>query len=68
MSSVTIQYHQENDGWWAESDSIPGWTAAGATFAEARTQALSAVREFLGGSQNIREDGVPPDAAMAEEG
>lgn len=67
MSVVTIHYHQENEGWWAESEAIPGWTAAGLTFADARSQALSAVQEFLGGSQDIHEDGVPPDAAIAEE-
>jgi predicted RNase H-like HicB family nuclease len=66
MSVVTIRYHQETEGWWAESEAIPGWTAVGTTFAKARAQALSAVREFLGGSQDIREDGIPPDAAIAE--
>lgn len=34
MEIVRIIYHHENDGWWAESPDVDGWSAAGATYAE----------------------------------
>lgn len=37
--TVTIIYHREADGWWAESPDAPGYTAAAPSFTEARDQA-----------------------------
>ena len=33
---VSITYHRENDTWWADSDDVPGFSAAADTFAETR--------------------------------
>jgi predicted RNase H-like HicB family nuclease len=34
--TVRVLYHHEEEGWWAESPDVAGWTAAGATFEEVR--------------------------------
>lgn len=34
MQTVRVIYHQEADGWWAESPNVEGWSAAGASYAE----------------------------------
>jgi predicted RNase H-like HicB family nuclease len=39
MDPIRVIYHQEPEGWWAESPDIEGWYVTGATF-EA-TQALA---------------------------
>ena len=38
---VLMEYHCEPEGWWAKSPDLPGFTAAGATFAEVRELAHS---------------------------
>jgi predicted RNase H-like HicB family nuclease len=59
MTQVTIRYHQEPEGWWADSDQIPGWTAVGATFGEVSELARDAVRTFVEPGAAIHEEGVP---------
>lgn len=34
MESVRVIYHQEPEGWWAESPDVKGWIAAGDTYSE----------------------------------
>lgn len=34
MEIVRVIYHHENDGWWAESPDVEGWSAVGETYAE----------------------------------
>lgn len=34
METVRIIYHQESDGWWADSPDVDGWSAAGASYPE----------------------------------
>lgn len=34
MKAARIIYHQESDGWWAESPDIERWFVAGDTYAE----------------------------------
>lgn len=34
--TIRVLYHQESDGWWAESPDIDGWTVAGETFEQVR--------------------------------
>lgn len=34
MESVRVIYHQEPEGWWAESPDVKGWIAAGGTYSE----------------------------------
>ncbi len=60
MSTVTIRYHDEPAGWWAESEEIPGWTAVGSTFLEVRELALAAVEKFVGQTAVVVEEGAPP--------
>ena len=50
--TVRVLYHQEPEGWWAESPDIDGWTIAGETFEQLRA---------------LVEDGVPFALASAAE-
>jgi predicted RNase H-like HicB family nuclease len=34
MEIVRVIYHHENDGWWAESPDVDGWSAAGDSYGE----------------------------------
>jgi len=34
METVRVIYHHEDEGWWAESPDVDGWSAAGDTYAE----------------------------------
>lgn len=34
MEPVRIIYHHEEEGWWAESPDVKGWTAVGDSYAE----------------------------------
>lgn len=43
MRQVTVTYHAEPEGYWAESPEVPGFSAAGATLIEVRDM----VREGL---------------------
>ena len=45
--TVRVLYHEESDGWWAESPDIPRWTAFGATFDEVHQLAEEGVRFAL---------------------
>lgn len=59
MERVRIRYRCENEGWWAESEDLPGWTAVGPTFTAVREQARTGVAEFAGPDKVIEEEGVP---------
>jgi predicted RNase H-like HicB family nuclease len=58
MDSVRVIYHRENDGWWAESPDVDGWSAAGDTFAEVRRLAGEGV-PFAVGREVALEHYVP---------
>jgi predicted RNase H-like HicB family nuclease len=45
--TVRVLYHEEPDGWWAESPDVDGWSAAGATFDEVHRLAAEGVRFAL---------------------
>jgi predicted RNase H-like HicB family nuclease len=34
MKTIHVIYHQEDEGWWAESPEVEGWSAAGASYEE----------------------------------
>lgn len=34
METVRVIYHHEDNGWWAESPDVEGWSAAGDSYAE----------------------------------
>jgi nuclear transport factor 2 (NTF2) superfamily protein len=40
MESVRVIYHHEDDGWWAESPDVEGWSAVGDDFPEVRNLAV----------------------------
>jgi predicted RNase H-like HicB family nuclease len=44
---VVMDYHCEPEGWWADSLSLPGFLAAGASFAEVRELAHSGAEFYL---------------------
>jgi len=43
MSPVRVIYHEEPEGWWAESPDVPGWSAAGETYQEVRALAEAGI-------------------------
>jgi predicted RNase H-like HicB family nuclease len=45
--TVRVLYHEEPEGWWAESPDVDGWTAAGGTFDEVRELAEEGIRFAL---------------------
>lgn len=34
MEPIRVIYHHEDEGWWAESPDVKGWTAVGDSYAE----------------------------------
>jgi hypothetical protein len=46
--AITIIYHEEAEGWWAESVDAPGFFAAGATRDEVRHQVYMHLPHVLG--------------------
>ncbi len=36
MDSIRVIYHHEDEGWWAESPDVAGWTAAADSYEEVR--------------------------------
>lgn len=42
--TLRVLYHEEPDGWWAESPDVDGWSAAGETFDEVRALAEEGIR------------------------
>ncbi|HSK48996.1 MAG TPA: type II toxin-antitoxin system HicB family antitoxin [Solirubrobacterales bacterium] len=53
METVRVIYHHEDDGWWAESPDIEGWSAAGASYAEVAKLAKEGIPFALGGEVPI---------------
>ena len=64
METVRVIYHDESDGWWAESPDIPGWSAAGATYGEVRVLAEEGVGIALERDEVAIEHFVPADAVL----
>jgi len=50
---IRVLYQHDDDGWWAESPDVPGFTAVGQTEDEVRDQALAGVRVFEPGDAPI---------------
>ena len=48
MSIAVVRYHQEAEGWWAETDRLPTLSAAGSSYEEVRDRSHTALRELLG--------------------
>ncbi len=47
MQVVPVLYHQESDGWWADSPSVAGWSATAATLDELRQLIEDGIRFAL---------------------
>jgi predicted RNase H-like HicB family nuclease len=56
MRSVTVRYHQEPEGWWAEADALPTFSAAGNDYDEVRARVWSALPDLIDEPLEIYED------------
>ena len=52
--TVRILYHQEPQGWWAESPDIEGWSVAGESYEEVRRLADDGVSFALANAAHDR--------------
>lgn len=43
VMTVRVLYHEEPEGWWAESPEIARWTVAGSSYAEVRELVVDGV-------------------------
>lgn len=64
MDSVRVIYHHEEDGWWAESPDVEGWSAAGSSFPEVRALAAKGIPFALGRDAEL-EHYVPAGEQVA---
>jgi predicted RNase H-like HicB family nuclease len=48
METVRVIYHHEEDGWWAESPDLEGWSAAGDSYPEVRQLVVDGIPFALG--------------------
>jgi predicted RNase H-like HicB family nuclease len=55
--TVRVLYHQEPEGWWAESPEIEGWTVAGESYEEVRGLAEEGVPFALASAAEDRGEG-----------
>lgn len=58
MATVTVTYHHEDEGWWAEADTdeVPRFSAAGETYDETHALVVRSLTNILGASEiDIRE-------------
>jgi hypothetical protein len=63
---IRVIYHREPDGWWAESDAVPGWTAAAASPDALRALVEEGVRFALERDDLIVEHTVETGAPFAQ--
>jgi predicted RNase H-like HicB family nuclease len=52
---VRVLYHEEPQGWWAESPDISGWSVAGKTYEEVRRLAEDGVSFALASTIEDRD-------------
>lgn len=64
METVRVIYHHEEDGWWAESPEIEGWSAAGDSYPEVHQLAIEGVPFALGHDAEL-EHYVPAGERVA---
>lgn len=55
MKEIYIIYHHEDEGWWAESPDLAGFSAAGATLAEVQQQGREGLAFFCCGDVEVKE-------------
>jgi predicted RNase H-like HicB family nuclease len=56
MRTVIVRYHQEPEGWWAETDVLPTFSAAGASYEEVKERVREALPDLLGEPVELLED------------
>ena len=61
---VNITYHREDGVWWAESDDMPGFSAAGDTFAETRKNVWEGVDFYFNDHQPTSITEYTDDGAL----
>jgi predicted RNase H-like HicB family nuclease len=66
MRKVRVIYHLDDDGWWAESPDVPGWTGVGDSFDEVRDLAHEGLPFFAEEDLSFEEIGLPTKAASVE--
>ncbi len=64
MDTVRVIYHHEDDGWWAESPDVEGWSAAGENYPEVQKLAVQGIPFALGHEANL-EHYVPAGEQVA---
>jgi predicted RNase H-like HicB family nuclease len=64
MEIVRVIYHHENDGWWAESPDVEGWSAAGDSYSEVVKLAEDGIPFALGREATL-ENFVPAGEHVA---
>ena len=63
MRKVQVVYRRSEDGWWAESPDVPGWTAVGDSFEEVRDLAQEGLPFFAEEQLIVEEAKLPTQAA-----
>jgi len=64
MEPIRVIYHHEDEGWWAESPDVNGWTAVGNSYAEVLKLAEEGIPFAL--EREVRlEHFVPPGEHLA---
>jgi predicted RNase H-like HicB family nuclease len=53
METVRIIYHHEQEGWWAESPDVAGWSAAASSYPEVRELAEEGIPAVVGGDASL---------------
>jgi predicted RNase H-like HicB family nuclease len=56
MRQVTVRYHQEGDVWWAETDDLKTFSAAGQSYEEVRDRVRVALPDLLGADVELYDD------------
>jgi hypothetical protein len=64
MENIWAIYHQEPDGWWAESQAIPGWTATAPSVDALRVLVEDGVRFALQRDDVIVQHALDTGAAL----
>jgi predicted RNase H-like HicB family nuclease len=64
MEIVPVVYHEDPDGWWADSPAVPGWTATAPTLNDLRARVEEGVR-FALERDDVIVDHVLSDTRLA---
>ena len=73
MRDVTVVYHEEQDGWWADSPDLGGYAATGGSLAEVRKLVREGLPFFVGDAgiqilERLSDGGIPVEASFEATG